>query len=565
MDFKVELAKIMVTAIDMTQEEIVDSLEVPKDSSMGDFAFPCFRLAKTLKKAPPVLAEEFSNALNGKIDFVTKIETKGAYLNFYVNPAIFAKSVMTEALEKGEDFARQTIGEGKNVVVDFSSPNIAKNFHVGHLRSTVIGNALCNINKFLGFNSIGINHLGDWGTQFGKLIVAYKLWSDKETVERDKIEELNRIYVKFHDEAEKDESLVEQGRAWMLKMQEGDEEALTIWRFFYDISMIEFEKIYTRLGITFDYNTGESFYEDKMDAAVEEIKQKGLLIESKGAMVVDLEDVDLDVCMILRSDGGTLYHTRDIAAALYRNKTFNFAKALYVTAFDQGRHFAQLFAVLKKMGHDWSDTMAHVPFGLVSLESGKLSTRRGNVVLMQDLLTEAVAEAKNIIEEKNPGLENKEQVAEDVGIGALVFNDLYNSRIKDVVFSWDKMLNFDGETGPYVQYTHARACSLLEKGGVTDFSNADFSILTDEASINVIKILYFYKDKLIDAMNKNEPYIVSRHLMDLAQGFNRFYHDNPVIVDDITVKTARLALAMVVKTVLARGLKLIGVNAPERM
>lgn len=565
MDFKYQLALSLQTATNLPLEDILSAIEVPKDTANGDFAFPCFKLAKELKKAPPVIAKELADQLTGQIACVTQIEQAGAYLNFTLDKTVFAKVVMEALYQKGESFGSDTLGQGKTVVIDYSSPNIAKPFHVGHLRSTMIGNALYNIHNFLGYTTVGVNHLGDWGTQFGKLIVAYKNWSSEAAVREGKIAELNRIYVKFHDEAKTQPELEDEGRAWMLKMQEGDKEALDIWTFFRDMSLEEFEVMYTRLGVTFDHYTGESFYNDKMDAPLAELAEKGLLVESDGAKIVMLDEFDLAPCLLLRKDGGTLYHTRDLAAAFYRKHTFDFHKALYVTALDQSLHFTQLFKVIGKMGHDWANNMAHVPFGLVSLEDGKLSTRSGRVVLMQDLLDEAEAHALSIINEKNPELPNKDQVAKDVGIGAIVFNDLYNTRIKDVVFSLSKMLNFDGETGPMVQYTHVRTCSLLEKGSAIDFGQVDYALLTDDASNEVLTHLYFYPETIKTAAEKNEPYLIARQLVAISQSFNRFYHHNPILSSDDATKNARLALVHHVGAVLRSGLKLLGVNAPAHM
>ena len=433
------------------------------------------------------------------------------------------------------------------------------------MRSTVIGNALYKIYSALGYKCVGVNHLGDWGTQFGKLISAYKRWGSKEAVEKDGISELMRIYVKFHDEAEKEPSLNDEARMWFVKMQDGDDEAITLWKWFYDLSIKEFERVYDILGVKFDAYTGESFYNDKMDAVVQELKDKKLLTESNGAQIVDLEDCSMPPCLIIRSDGGTLYATRDITAALYRKKTYDFDKCIYVTAIDQNLHFAQWFKVIEKMGYDWAKDLVHVPFGLVSLESGKLSTRHGNVVLMEDLLKGSIDETKKIIEEKNPNLPDKENVAKQVGIGAVIFNDLYNGRIKDVVFSWSRMLNFDGETGPYVQYTNARACSVIKKAGDVDLTKADYSALSDEASFEVCKLLNNYPTKIQDAADKYEPSVISRYLVDLSQAFNKFYHDNPIIVDDEGVKAARLTLVKAVNSVLVNGLALLGISAPEQM
>ena len=565
MDFKYEAAKLIAKAADMEIDEVLGMIEVPANKEMGDYAFPCFKLAKKFRKAPNLIAADICGKLEGSDSF-TKIECVAAYINFFTDKSSYAKTVIESVNNAGAKYGESSEGEGKTIVIDYSSPNIAKPFHVGHLRSTVIGSALYNIFEKLGYKCVGINHLGDWGTQFGKLIEAYKLWGSKEAVEEKGISELTRIYVKFHEEAEKDDSLNDRARAWFVKMQDGDEEAISLWKWFYDISIKEFERVYEKLGVKFDYYTGESFYNDKMDAVVEELKDKNLLGESNGAMIVDLEDANMPPCLILRTDGGTLYATRDITAALYRKKTYDFDKCIYVTAIDQNLHFAQWFKVIEKMGYDWSKDLVHVPFGLVSLEDGKLSTRKGKVVLMEDLLNEAVKKTTGIIDEKNPDLPNKEEVAKQVGIGAVIFDDLYNGRIKDIVFSWDRMLNFDGETGPYVQYTHARACSVLKKAGYDKKAeNIDYSVLTDDAAADVCKTIALFNDKIKEAANRYEPSVIARYLVDVAQSFNKFYHDNIILADDENVKNARLALVDAVRTVIKSGLAILGIDAPEQM
>lgn len=565
MDFKYEAAKLIAKAADMEIDEVLGMIEVPANKEMGDYAFPCFKLAKKFRKAPNLIAADICGKLEGSDSF-TKIECVAAYINFFTDKSSYAKTVIESVNNAGAKYGESSEGEGKTIVIDYSSPNIAKPFHVGHLRSTVIGSALYNIFEKLGYKCVGINHLGDWGTQFGKLIEAYKLWGSKEAVEEKGISELTRIYVKFHEEAEKDDSLNDRARAWFVKMQDGNEEAISLWKWFYDISIKEFERVYEKLGVKFDYYTGESFYNDKMDAVVEELKAKNLLVESNGAMIVDLEDAKMPPCLILRTDGGTLYATRDITAALYRKKTYDFDKCIYVTAIDQNLHFAQWFKVIEKMGYDWSKDLVHVPFGLVSLEDGKLSTRKGKVVLMEDLLNEAVKKTTGIIDEKNPDLPNKEEVAKQVGIGAVIFDDLYNGRIKDIVFSWDRMLNFDGETGPYVQYTHARACSVLKKAGYDKKAeNIDYSVLTDYAAADVCKTIALFNDKIKEAANRYEPSVIARYLVDVAQSFNKFYHDNIILADDENVKNARLALVDAVRTVIKSGLAILGIDAPEQM
>lgn len=561
MNFKSELVKILAKTTGL--DENLFLLEVPPDNIDADFALPCFKFAKILRKAPNLIAKELSEKL-GQIDFVSKINVEGAYLNFTLEKEIFARDVISQLICQRENFFKMDMGAGKNIVFDYSSPNIAKPFHVGHLRSTVIGNALYNIFKCLGYNCISVNHLGDWGTQFGKLITAYKNWGSKEQVESGGINELMRLYVKFHDEAKNDSDLDDTARSWFVKMQNGDKEALELWKWFNDISMQEFQKVYDRLGIKFDYYTGESFYNDKMGAVVDELKQKNLLIESDGAMIVDLQDYKMPPCLILRRDGGTLYPTRDISAAIYRKNTFDFDKCIYVTALDQKLHFEQWFKVVELMGYPWAKNLVHVPFGLVSLESGKLSTRNGHVVLMEDLLNEAVDKTRKIIDEKNADLENKDEIANIVGIGAVIFNDLYNSRIKDVTFSWEKILNFEGETGPYVQYTYVRTCSILKKAG--EFNNEiDYKILTDEASMNIIRLINLFKEKIVEASEKLEPYIISRHTMAIAQAFNKFYHDNSILNETQQIKNARLNLTLCVNLCLKFGLEMIGLKVSEKM
>ena len=563
MDFIKEIAAVVAKAADLDISEVENLIEIPKPG-MGDYAFPCFKLAKVMKKAPQIIASEIAEKIE-KPEFVEKINVLNAYINFYVNKTVFVENVLKKVSEKGSKYIGSDIGKGKTIVIDYSSPNIAKPFHIGHLRSTAIGNSLYKIYKALGYNVVGINHLGDWGTQFGKLIVAYKLWGNKEAVERDDIKELSRIYVKFHEEAEKNPSLNDEARSWLVKMQEGDKEAIDLWKWFCDISMKEFNRIYKRLNITFDSYAGESFYNDKMQAVVDELREKNLLTESQGAQIVDLEKYNMPPCLILRSDGGTLYPTRDIAAAFYRKKTYNFDKCIYVTALDQNLHFAQWFKVIELMGYDWAKDLVHTPFGLVSLGDGKLSTRKGHVVLMEDILNMSVEKTKNIIEEKNPNIENKDEIAEEVGIGAIIFEDLFNSRIKNVVFDFDRMLNFDGETGPYAQYTHARACSIIKRAGIDVDENIDYSLLNDEASFNVCKVINEFPNKLEEAADKNEPYIIARQIIEVCKAFNKFYNENNILNSEDSVKNARLKLVYAVRDILKDGLDLLGVSAPEQM
>jgi arginyl-tRNA synthetase len=564
-DFKKIIAKTISSKVDtLSDEEVLQLIEIPPNYDMGDYAVPCFKLAKQFRKAPNLIAQELVEQLTEN-EYFEKIEAVGPYVNFFVNKTKLSETVLKEIFSQKEKFGSANIGEGRNVVIDFSSPNIAKPFHVGHLRSTVIGNSLYKIYEFLGYNCIGINHLGDWGTQFGKLISAYKRWGNEDELNKEPIKTLLKLYVKFHDEAEKNPDLEDEGRKWFKKLEDGDEEALKLWNWFVELSLKEFNRIYDLLNVSFDYYTGESFYNDKMDRVIELLKEKDLLQESKGAYVVDLDQYDMPPCLVLKSDGATLYPTRDIAAAIYRKETYDFVKALYVTDYAQSLHFAQWMKVIELMGFDWADKLEHVPFGRVSTEEGRLQTRKGNVILLDELLNKAVEKVKKVIEEKNPNLENKDEIAKKVGIGAVIFNDLSNNKIKDIVFNWDRMLSFDGETGPYVQYTHARANSVLNKAEIDVTDSVEYSLLTNEEAVNVIRLIQSFPQVVVSAMEKNEPSFVTRHIIDIAQAFNKFYHDCPILVEDEELKKARLLLVYGVKTVIKIGLGLLGIEAPEKM
>ncbi len=565
MNYKQEIAKQLAGVIDfLSADEIEAILEVPKDRGMGDFAFPCFRLAKNLRKAPPMIAQDLLEAFHAEAP-ISKVEAVGGYLNFTLDKAGFVKGVLEAVMEQGEKYGSKDLGQGKNVVIDYSAPNIAKPFHVGHLRSTVIGNALYKIYGFEGYNPIGVNHLGDWGKQFGMLIAAYKHWGDDKALEEEPIKALLDLYVKIHAELDEHPEYEEEGRAWFKALEDGDEEAQRLWKWFVDLSLVEFNRIYDMLGVSFDHFTGESFYNDKMEAVVEEIKEKNLLVESEGAYVVDLGE-EMPPCIILKRDGATIYATRDITAALYRKKTFDFEKCIYITDYAQDLHFQQWFKVVKLMGYDWADDLMHESFGRVSTEQGKLQTRKGNVILLDDLLNQSIGKVQAIIDERNPNLEDKEEVAKAVGIGAVIFNDLSNNKIRDIVFNWERMLSFDGETGPYVQYTHARACSVLRKSGETAYAeNLDYNQLMDPASLEVVQELATFPDVVEQAMLRNEPSLITRKIVLIAQRFNKFYHDCPILVDDEVLKGTRLALVRAVKTVLATGLDLLGIQAPEKM
>lgn len=551
--------------VELEKEEIASALEIPKKADMGDYAFPCFKLAKVFRKAPNMIAEDLKQKIEeNNYDILAKVENVGGYINFFLAKEAFAKQLV-QTIDV-EDFGASKDGEGKTVCIDYSSPNVAKNFHVGHLRTTIIGNSLYKIYSKLGYHVERINHLGDWGTQFGKLIVAYKKWGSKEAVEENGIAELMKIYVKFHEEAEKDDTLNDQARAWFVKMEQGDEEALAIWQWFKDISLIEYKRIYKLLGMDFDHFTGESFYRDKTQDVVDRLNEKNLLVESEGAHIVPLDEYNMAPCLIMKKDGSSIYATRDLAALLYRKNTYHFDKCIYVTGLEQKLHFAQVFKVIELLGFDWYDQLVHVPYGLVSMEGGKLSTRNGNVIYAEEILHESINKIYEIIEEKNPDLEDKETVARQVGIGAILFNDLYNQRIKDVVFNWDKILNFDGETGPYVQYTYARCASVLRKAGeITVPEDIDYSILTDEATMNLLKDITRFPSVVKDAADKFEPFMISRFAVSVAQHFNKFYHDCQINVEDEKVKMARLKVVMLTKKVIKDALELLAIECPEQM
>lgn len=563
MDLKTALAETIAKAAGMEAPQVAGLLETPPDPKMGDAALPCFKLAKELRKAPPVIAQELAGKLEAPA-FVTRTEAAGGYLNFFYDRKFYAESVLSALEAAGEDWGRSNAGAGKTVVIDYSSVNIAKPFHIGHLSSTAIGSALYKIYKYLGYDVVGVNHLGDWGTQFGKLIAAYKLWGNDEEIDRDSVSAMLKLYVRFHEEAEKDESLNEQGRAWFKKIEEGDEEALRIFEWFKELTLREAKRVYERLDVQFDSYAGESFYNDKIPAVLDELREKNLLVQSEGAWVVRLDEEGLPPAIILKSDGTTLYATRDLAAAEYRKKTYDFYKNLYVVAYQQNLHFKQLFAVLKKMGHEWAEQCEHVAFGMVSLEDGTLSTRKGKIVLLEDVLTKAVEKTRAVIEEKNPGLANKEQVAEEIGVGAVIFSTLSQSRIKDITFSFDRVLNYDGETGPYVQYTHTRCASVLARCAELT-GEPDMDALTDDDAFAVLKLLASFPQALAAASEKNEPFYVTRYLLDLAQAFNKYYYEHRIIDGSAEQTIARAALVRGVKNTLKTGLALLGIKAPDKM
>lgn len=562
MDYKKLLADTVILQ-DVESSEIEPLITVPKDPAMGDYCLPCFKFAKEMKKSPMALAQEIVSRI-GAYNFLEKAEAVGGYVNFTLNKKMVATRVVEQILTEGVSYGRSEEGAGKTVCIDFSSVNIAKPFHMGHLLNTSIGGALCRIFRSLGYKVIGINHLGDWGTQFGKLIVAYKKWGCREDVDKRGVKALFDIYVKYHKEAEEDPSLDDEARAWFKKIEDGNEEALSLFGYFKEVTMKEVDRIYKRLNVTFDSYAGESFYNDKMQPVLDELEEKGLLELSDGAKVVRFEGDKMPPCLLVRSDGATLYATRDLAAAVYRKKTYDFYKCLYVVAYQQNLHFQQIFEVLRLMGKPWADDMVHVAHGMVSLQDGALSSRGGRVVFVEDVLNTAVRKAGEIIAEKNPDLKDREKTAEQVGVGATIFAMLFNSRIKDMVFDYDKVLNFDGETGPYVQYTYARCCSLLEKC-VADGDDFDEDGIANPEAYALVKALEKYPESVRLAGEKYEPSIVARQIVDIAQAFNKFYFEHNIKSATPAVRNARLALVGATRQVIESGLTLLGIAAPQRM
>lgn len=564
-DFKVAVATCLKEHIEeLTLEEITALIEVPPNKDMGDFAFPCFKLAKVFRKAPNMIAAELSEKIEAK-GVISNVTPLGGYINFFVNKSQLAETVIKDVLTKKEKYGHSDLGKDKTIVIDFSSPNIAKPFHIGHIRTTVIGNALYKIYDSQGYNTVRINHLGDYGTQFGKLIVAFKLWGNKEAVEANPIPELLKLYIQFHDEAEKHPEMDDEARAWFTKLENGDKEAKELWQWFRDESLKEFARVYDLLDIEFDSYNGESFYSDKMDRVIDIIKDKGLLQESQGTNIVDLEEYNMPPALITKNDGSTLYMTRDLAAALYRKENYDFEKCIYVVGSQQSLHFQQLFKVLELVGFEWAKDMVHVPFGMVALEEGTMSTRKGRVVFLEDVLKQAIEKTKETMLAKNPNALNVDEIAKQVGVGAVVFQELSNSRIKDYTFSWSRTLSFEGETGPYVQYTHARCCAVLRKAEEEVITDINYELLNDVDSAEVLKVIASFNKTILNAMRKNEPHIITRFVLDLAQAFNKFYHDNSILVEDAELRKARLALVCATRQALENGLKLLGMQAPERM
>ena len=545
----------------LSVDEIVSMIEVPKYANQGDLAFPAFTLAKVLRKAPQAIAAEIVEAVSDK--HIARAEAMGPYANFFLERSAFADEVLKEVLELGEHYGDWDYGQGRKVVIDMSSPNIAKPMSMGHLRSTVIGNAIANLEKKVGYEPIRINHLGDWGTQFGKLIEAYKLWGSEELVKADPIAELIKLYVRFHEEAELDLTLDDKGRAWFKKLEDGDEEAVRLWEWFRSESLKEFNRVYDLLGVTFDSYNGEAFYNDKMDVVVDMLEDANLLKVDNGATIVDLEKYDLPPALIKKSDGATLYMTRDLAAANYRKNTYDFAKCIYVVGMEQSNHFKQLKAVLKELNLPWAETIVHIPFGLITLNGKKLSTRKGKIILLEGVLKEATELALKQIEAKNPSLENKEAVAHAVGVGAVIFHDLKNDRTNNFDFALEEVVQFEGETGPYVQYTHARAMSILRKANHTVDKEAAFS-LTDDDAWEVLKLIENYPNVVRFAEEKCEPSAIAKYVINLAQAFNKYYAHTKVLVEDEAFNS-RIALVQTTASLLKQGLALLGVAAPDEM
>lgn len=563
MDYKKIVATRLKENIDLDLDKIESLIEIPPKSDMGDFAFPCFQLAKVMKKAPNMIAKDIVDVINK--DGFEKVESLGPYINFFMDKVKFSESIVNEILSEKDSYGSSKIGDGKRYLVEYSSPNIAKPFHVGHLFTTAIGNALYKMLKFEGYDTVRINHLGDWGTQFGKLISAYKRWGNEEAIEKSPITELLRIYVKFHDEAEKNPSLEDEGRMYFKKLEDGDNEAVELWKRFKDLSLKEFNNIYSILGVDFDSWAGESFYNDKMDIVVKELEEKNVLTDSNGAKVVMLDEYNMPPCIVVKSDGASIYATRDLAAAMYRKKHYNFDKCIYVVGKDQILHFKQVFKTLELAGHTWAKDCVHIPFGLVKFADRKLSTRKGNVVLLEELLKEAVAKTLETINVKNPELKEKEIVAKEIGIGAVLFTYLKNSREKDIVFDWDEMLSFEGETGPYVQYSYARAKSILRKSeGIN--GDADFSKLTSKEEFELTKVLEGFNKAILLAIDRLEPSVVTRYTIEVAKAFNKFYNAHSVLnLEDTGLKVARLKLIEATAQVIKNSLNLIGINVVEEM
>lgn len=575
LNFKKEIAKFIANAVKLDENELEGYIEVPKDSTNGDYAFPCFRLAKELKKSPVIIANDIKEKIVLDESIIEKVEVVSGYLNFYVNKQKMASEVIGEML-KNEDYGKSNVGNGKNIVIDYSAPNIAKPFHIGHLRSTVIGGALYKIYKYLGYNTIGINHLGDYGTQFGKMIEGYKLWKDEYNLEKNPIDQMMDIYIRINNLCKEDEKVLENCRNNFKKLEDGDPYCVELWEKFKQLSLKEFQRVYELLDSKFDSWNGEAFYSDKMQEVIDILEKTGKLEESQGAKIINLEDKGINTPIIIKkSNDSTTYATRDLAAILYRSRTYDFDKALYVVSYEQNLHFKQVFETAKLLGIDekYTKGLEHVSFGMVLLPTGKMSTREGTVVKLEDLLDEAIQRAKTVIETKNPELENKDEVAKKVGIGAVIFNDLSNSRIKDEIFDWNTILNFQGETGPYIQYTYVRTKSIIEKSGnkFEDIQNSDIfrniklEYLQDEEAQNILKLIYNFEEILKQVTEKNEPSMLSRYLIDVAKAYSSYYNNNKIIVEDTDIKNARIFITYATGKILEIGASLLGIKMPDKM
>ena len=554
----------LVSTPTMSASDFEGFLEYPPDEALGDLAFPCFKLSRELKMAPPAIAAKLCDGLGD--DIIDRAVTAGGYINFYISPDYLAGKLLPEIAEKGANYGSFDFGKGRTVVLDYSSPNVAKPFHIGHLGTTVIGHSLKMLHSFAGYSCVGVNHLGDWGTQFGKMIVAYRKWGSREAVETGGVDALVELYVKFHEEAENNPALNDEARAEFAKLEHHDEENIKLWKWFIDLSLVEYEKTYKQLGITFDSYNGESFYTDKMPAVVDELREKHLLEIDDGASIVNLEKYNMPPCLILKKDGSTLYPARDIAAAIYRKKTYDFDKCIYVTSAGQSLHFAQIFKVVELMGYDWAKQLIHVPYGTVSLNGSKLATRTGNVILLRDLFSEAIDKVKEIMDEKHTSLENRDEVAEAVGVGAIVYYYLSNNRIKDINFVLEDALNFDGNTGPYAQYTYARTCSIISKaGGVPEIAPTGADI-TDPSEAALLKTLSLFPEKVLEAIDELEPSVIARYIYEICTSFNRFYHECQIVTaSSQRTRDFRVLLTGCTRTVLGRAFDLICMKKTEKI
>lgn len=566
MNFKEYVIDKLTEVTGLEREVISGAVETPPEEKLGDLAFPCFPLAKVMRKAPPIIAQEVAQKFDGDT-VLDRCEAVGGYVNFFFNRSEFISDTIAAVRSAGENWGNSDIGNGKVALVEYSSPNIAKPFHIGHLFSTAVGNSLARIYKHLGYDVQSLNHLGDWGTQFGKLIYAYKAWGDKALVEKDPINSLLDIYVRFHKEAEENPALEDEARGYFKKLEDGDAETTELWSYFREQSLVEFKRVYDMLGVKFDSYNGEAFYSDKMQEVVDILREKGLLVESQGAQVVDLSDLNMPPCIILKSDGATIYATRDIAAALYRHRTYNFDKNIYVVGTPQALHFKQIFAVMERAGWEWSKNCTHVGFGLVKLPGKSMSTRHGDVVFLEDVLNESIEKTKAIIEQNGTKVDDIDEVSQKIGIGAILYTFLKNSREKDIVFAWDTMLDFDGESAPYCQYSYARGKSILRRAEGIDFADADFAKATSDEEYRLTKQLNAFGDAVKSAAEKNEPFYINRYVTNLAKDFNKFYNANPILKSDVPedVKKARLAIVEATCSVIKTALYLLGIETVESM